>query len=184
MPSWAEVLRDGTIGGEELLRVSWGLEPLHPALSLAGGLMRIFRAVVQIAMLAMLDARQELTLGRPIALQLIRDQCAWDVSQAFQWLAEEFLGRRLIATALDQDIEDIPVLVNGAPERMMLPMNREKDFIEMPGVARPRAPAAQLIGGRLPELPAPLADGIIGHDHPTDEHQPFDIPVAEAEAKV
>jgi hypothetical protein len=84
MLSWAEVLRDGTIGGEEPLRVSWGLEPLHPAPSLAGGLMRMFRAVVPIATLAMLDARQELALGRPIALQLIRDQYAWDVSQAFQ----------------------------------------------------------------------------------------------------
>jgi hypothetical protein len=84
MPSSAEVMRDGTIGGEEPLRVSSGLEPLHPALSLAGGLMRMFRAVVHIAMLAMLDARQELTIGRPIALQLICDQYAWDVSQAFQ----------------------------------------------------------------------------------------------------
>ena len=37
-----------------------------------------------------------------------------------------------MATAFDQDIEDIPVLVNGAPEIMMFPMNRERDFIEMP----------------------------------------------------
>jgi hypothetical protein len=75
-----------------------------------------------------------------------------------------------MATALDQDIEDIPVLVNGAPEIMMLPMNRERDFIEMPRVARPRAPAPELIGVCLPELPAPLAGGFIGHDHPTNEH--------------
>jgi hypothetical protein len=88
------------------------------------------------------------------------------------------------ATALDQDIEDIPVLGNGAPEIMMLPMNREKDFIEMPRVAGPRAPAPELMGVRLPERPAPLVDGFIGHDHPTDAHQLFDIPVAEAEADV
>jgi hypothetical protein len=95
--------------------MSWGLEPQHSAPALAGGLMRIFRAVVQIAMLAMLHARQELALGRPIALQPIRDQYTWEILQAFQELAEEFLGRRLIATALDQNIEGIPVLVNGAP---------------------------------------------------------------------
>jgi hypothetical protein len=75
-----------------------------------------------------------------------------------------------MAAALDQDIEDIPVLGNGAPEIMMLPMNREKDFIEMPRVAGPRAPAPELIGVRLPELPAPRADGFIGHDHSMDEH--------------
>jgi hypothetical protein len=86
------------------LRLSWGLEARNPALLLAGGLVGVFRAVVQIAMLAVLHARQELALGRSIALQLIRDQYAWDVPQAFQERAEEFLGCRLIATALDQDI--------------------------------------------------------------------------------
>jgi hypothetical protein len=57
MPPRAEVLRDGTIGGQEPLRVSRGLESLHAPLSQTGGLMGVLRTVVEIAMLAMLHAR-------------------------------------------------------------------------------------------------------------------------------
>jgi len=32
MPTRAKVLRNGTIGGEEPLRLSWGFEPLHGVL--------------------------------------------------------------------------------------------------------------------------------------------------------
>jgi len=53
MLAWAEVLRDGTIGREETLSVARGFEPLHASLPLAGGLVRVLRAVVEIAMLAM-----------------------------------------------------------------------------------------------------------------------------------
>jgi hypothetical protein len=96
------VLRDGTIGGQKPLGLSWRLEPLHPALSLAGRLMGVCSAVVQVAMLPVLDSWQELALGRPIALQLIRDHHARDVPQAFEQLAEEFLGTCLVAAPVLQ----------------------------------------------------------------------------------
>ena len=41
MPTRAKVLRNGTIGGEEPLRLSWGLEPLHAPLPLPGGLVSV-----------------------------------------------------------------------------------------------------------------------------------------------
>jgi hypothetical protein len=50
----SEVLADGTIRGEKTLRVPWGFTPLHPLLSLAGRLMRVFRTIVEGAGLAML----------------------------------------------------------------------------------------------------------------------------------
>jgi hypothetical protein len=52
---------------EELLRVAGRLEPPHGPLALAGRLMGILRPVVQIAVLPMLYAREELLLGCPIA---------------------------------------------------------------------------------------------------------------------
>jgi hypothetical protein len=48
MPARTEVLGDGTIGREELLGVSRRLKPLHPPLPLAGRLVGILRAVVQV----------------------------------------------------------------------------------------------------------------------------------------
>ncbi len=77
--SWSEVLDNGTIGGEEALGMPWRLEPLHAALALAGGLMRVFRPVIQVAMLAMFHTREHLPLGRAIAAKLIRDDDPRDV---------------------------------------------------------------------------------------------------------
>jgi hypothetical protein len=54
----------------------------------------------------------------------------------------------------------------------------------MPFIARPRASATQLIGVCLAKLPAPLADGLVGHDHATDEQEFFYIPVAERKAEI
>jgi hypothetical protein len=44
--------------------------------------------------------------------------------------------------------------------------------------------AAQPIGIGLPEFPAPIPHGFIGQDDATGRHELFDIPIAEAEAKV
>jgi hypothetical protein len=55
---WAAVLGDGPVGGEEALRVARGLEALQAPLPLARRLMRMLRPVVQIAGLAMFDARR------------------------------------------------------------------------------------------------------------------------------
>ena len=52
MPARTEVLRDGTIGGEEPLGVARGLKPLHVLFPLTGGLMGVLGTVVQIPMLA------------------------------------------------------------------------------------------------------------------------------------
>ena len=53
MSTWAEMLRDGTIGREEPLGVARGLEPLHATLALAGGLVGVLYAIIEIAMLTM-----------------------------------------------------------------------------------------------------------------------------------
>ena len=67
MTSWPKVLDGGTVGGEEALGVCWGFEALHAPLPLARGLVEVFRTIVEVAVLAMLHAGQDLALGRPIA---------------------------------------------------------------------------------------------------------------------
>ena len=136
--SRAEVLGDGAIRGEEPLGVSWGLEPLHPPLSLTGGLVRIFRAVIQGPVLAMFYAGQELSPGCPIALELIGDEPPWYIRQPFEEFAKEPFGRSLIATGLDQDIENIAMVIDRPPEVVPLAMNGQKYLIQMPLIAWPR----------------------------------------------
>ena len=70
MPAWAEVLQDGTVGGEKPLSVARGLEPLQAPLSLAGRLVGVVKLSDGIAPSAGLQNRacrrvggQRVTLG-------------------------------------------------------------------------------------------------------------------------
>jgi hypothetical protein len=92
MPARAEALGDRSIGREELLGMSRRLKPLHAALPLAGGLMGVLGAVVQVAMLTMFHTREALVLDRTVAFQLISDQDQGDVLAPLEQLAEKFLG--------------------------------------------------------------------------------------------
>ena len=80
MPSWADMLRYETIGGNDPRGLPGRLEPLHAPLALAGGLVRLLGAMVQRAMLPMFHSRQEFPLGRPIAFEVLRDDDPRDVS--------------------------------------------------------------------------------------------------------
>jgi hypothetical protein len=53
MSAWTEMLGDRIIGGEESLRLTRGFKSLRPPLPLAGGLMRILGAIIEIPVLAM-----------------------------------------------------------------------------------------------------------------------------------
>jgi hypothetical protein len=66
--SRAEVLGDGAIRGKKPLAVSWGLESLHALLRLASRLVGIFRTSVEVSVLPVFHARQDLALGSAIAL--------------------------------------------------------------------------------------------------------------------
>jgi hypothetical protein len=85
---------------------------------------------------------------------------------------------------LYQDIEDMTVLVDGAPQVVALAMDGEKDLIQVPCVARSGTPAAQLVGIGLPKLSTPIPHRFIGQDDAAFGHELFDVPVAEAKAKV
>jgi hypothetical protein len=63
---------------------------------------------------------QDLALGSPVALQFIRDDDARNILTPFEELAEELLRRLLIPPPLHEDVEHIPVLIDGAPEVMAL----------------------------------------------------------------
>lgn len=164
MASWAEVLGDGAIRREEALGVPWRLEALHPPFSLARQLVGVLGAVVQVAMLPMLDTGEEVPLRRAVAFQLVGDERPWRVRQAFEQLPEELFGRMLVPPTLHQDIEDVPLLIDRSPEIVSLAVNREKDFIQMPRVTWLGAPATQLVRVGLTKLAPPLANRFIRHE--------------------
>jgi hypothetical protein len=73
-----------------------GREPLHAALSLAGRLVRVLRAIIEIPMLAMSYPWENLALGGSITFEFVSDDHARDGGQSFEQLMEELLRSRLI----------------------------------------------------------------------------------------
>jgi hypothetical protein len=137
MSSWPEVLSHGAIRGEEVLRVPGGFKPLYPSLPVAGRLMRVLRAVIEVAVLAMFHARQNLPLGCTIAFEFIRDDHPWRTGQFFEQLAEEFLRGVLVPPMLHENIQDMAVLIHRPPQIVALLVERAQDLIQVPLVAGP-----------------------------------------------
>jgi hypothetical protein len=135
MASRSEMLGDGTIGGEEPLRLPGRLEPLHTPLPLAGGLMGVLRAVIEIPVLAVLHAGQYFSLGSTITFELVRDEHPRNILAALEPLTEECRGRGLVPPTLDQDIQDTTVLIHRPPEVVAFASDGQTHCIQMPLVA-------------------------------------------------
>ena len=86
----------------------------------------------------MLDPGHDLPLGRGVALQLVSDKHTRCATVLLEELAEQAFGGLLVTPALDENIENEPVLVDGTPEPMLLPGDADDDLIEVPLVATAR----------------------------------------------
>ena len=106
----------------------------------------------------MFDPRQYLALGCAITFKLIRNDDPRDVLQPLEQLTEKLLRRLFVASALHQDIEDVVILVDSAPEVMALTVDRQKHFIQVPLVTGLGASTLQLIGV-FATLPGPRWSG-------------------------
>jgi hypothetical protein len=62
------------------------------------------------------------------------------------------------------------LLVHRPPQIVGLPVDFDEHLVKVPLVPRAGPPAAQAIGVGLPELAAPLVDGVIGDVHPAVGH--------------
>jgi hypothetical protein len=85
---------------------------------------------------------------------------------------------------LHENIEDVPLLVDRPPPGVAFRVDGDKYLIQMPLIAWAGPPAAEVIRILLPELPAPLADGFIGHDDATDKEQLFHVTGAQRETDI
>ena len=83
-----EEVVDLIVGGEEPLRLAGRFELLHLPLSAARWLVRILRSVVQPLLLAMLNARHDLSLRRATAGKLVGDHNAGWPRLLLQQLAQ------------------------------------------------------------------------------------------------
>jgi hypothetical protein len=89
----------------------------------------VYCSVVEVAVLPVFYARQDLSFGRPVAFQLIGNEDPGNVLASFEELAEELFGGRRITAPLHKDIEHTAVLIHRPPQIMASALNREKHLI-------------------------------------------------------
>src|SRR3954447_57742 len=89
-------------------------------------------SIVQALVPAVLDPGHQLPLRRRIARQLVRDHDPRRPALLLQQLAQQPLGRFLVAPALDQHVEHGAVLVDGAPQPVLRAGNPDLDLVQVP----------------------------------------------------
>ena len=119
---------------EKPLRLSRGGEPSHRPFSLARRFVRDFGAVIRIDVVDVIDRGHDRTMRRIITSEFIGDQPSRFTSLAFEKTAKKTFSRTPIATTLHENVYGIPILINRTPEILALPLNSDKDFVDMPRI--------------------------------------------------
>src|ERR1700732_5511514 len=132
----------------------------------------------------MVAGKLEMLEGSAVGAQLVgRHPCRREALFAEQ-LAHQLDGRRSVSTALDQDLEDLALVVDGTPQIHALARDPDDHFVEMPTIARSRTAPPQTPSDRRSEFEHPTANALVGEIEPTLGKQLLDIAIAQGETKV
>src|ERR1700758_3299335 len=125
--------------------------------------MRVFGPIIEALVLPLLNPGHDLPLGSGVALQLVGDDHTRGSTLLLEELAQEAFVGLLVAPALDENIENEAVLVDGTPQPMLLPGDADDNLIEVPFVATARRSPPDAIGEFAAEFKATLPDRLVRH---------------------
>ena len=180
----AEEILGQSMEREKLLSLLCRGKPAHVIFLLARRLMRDFHAVIGIDRIHVVDRRHDLSVSRVITAEFVSVEPARFTALAVDQAAKEAHGGLFVAPPLDEDINGIAVLIDRTPEVLMLPVNGDDDFIEVPRITQ--CPLAFLESTRIggAKLQAPTLYRFISDDDATLSQQLFDFAKTETEAMI
>jgi len=157
-----EILRE-PMQCQKSLSVSRCRKASHMIFLLPRGLVRHFCSIVRINMIDVCDGRHDRAMSGAIASEFVGHQPPGFSPLAFEKTVEKAFSRTLIAAALHQNINDIAVLINRTPQILPFPLNCDKDFVDVPGIAQASLLVFEFSSIVRPKLLTPLPNGLIGH---------------------
>jgi len=146
--------------------------------------MRNLGAIVGILLGIVGNTWKDRSTGSTIALQLVGDDPEWLLTLTAQQSAKEPLGCTLIAARLQKNIDDITVLIHGTPKILLLAVDSDEEFVQIPGVTEAALFLLKTSGIVGSEFPAPLADGLVRNNYPAFGQKIFHITEAQTEAMI
>ncbi len=123
--------------------------------------MRDFGAIVRVSPRVMGDRGHDLPMGNAVAAQLVGHQSHGFLALTLQEFPKESPRRTPVPAGLDEEVDEVPVLVHGAPEILALTVDRDEDFVQEPRIAESTLAALQPPSVVGAELRAPLANGFV-----------------------
>ena len=115
-----------------------------------------------------------------VAAQLVGHEPHGFLSLTLQQSAKESPRCTPVPTGLYEDVDQVTVLIHRAPEILALTVDRHEDFVQEPRISESTLASLQLPSVVGAELPAPLANGFVGHDDSSFGQQILNIPEAHA----
>ena len=110
-----------------------------------------------------------------VAPKSIGDEAARDAPGPLEQESKEPGGCVAVPAGLEQDVDHVAVLVDGAPEVLALPANGHEEFVQVPSVAHGASAMAEAPRVGEAEGLAPLPDGFVRDEDATLREQVFDV---------
>jgi len=126
----------------------------------------------------------EITRGGVVRSQIVRDQILRQKAIFLQRLAHQFQRCGLIPLGLDQDIQNLPFAIDGAPQLNQAPINPRIDLVKMPRGVWFRSAFAKIGGDFRPEAVNPATHGFIRSCDPAFRQQIFDVAEAQTQSDI
>ncbi len=139
--------------------------------------MRHLGEVVAVTSGDMVHRRHDCPMRGTVTLELVGDQSERYRTLTLQGFAKEAHHCTPISARLHEDVNQVPVLIDGTPQILPLTVDRDKDFVQKPRIPETTPSSFQLPCVLGSEIKTPLSDGFVGNDDPALR----DIPEAQAE---
>ena len=180
----SEEILHGTVNRREPLELSGRLETPHLALPLTRRLVGDLGSIVRVLISDVEHGRHHDAGRGGAGAQRVGDQSSRDTALGFQQRPKESDGCSPIPVRLHEDVQDVTVLIDRAPQILSATLDRDEHLVEMPGVSHPTAAAPQPPRVDRTEPLAPLPNRLLGDRHASLREEIFDIAEAEAEPMV
>jgi hypothetical protein len=137
--------------------------------------MRGFDAIVGVPLHPVSHVAEDASRGSGVASQFVGNDLQWFRTLATQEFSKKSLCGELITMRLDQNVDHAAVLIHGAPQILLLAVDSNEDFTQMPVVAQPSLSSLQSPSIVETELLTPRTDRFIGYDDAALGEKLFDI---------
>ena len=126
------------------------------------------------------DQGHEVPVCNTVAAQFVGHEPHRFLSLTVQQAAEESPRCTRVPTRLDEEVDQVTILIHGAPEILALTVDRHEHFVLEPGVSESTVSSLQPPSVVGAELSAPLPNGFVRHDDAAFGKEILDIPEAQA----